>query len=734
MITGVLAQHKWPAPEDSREPVRSGLIQRCGARACPPRTCDHDGVQISRNHRGITSSVTAPTSLVRQGLQSSSRPLEAAITDRTESYFGHDLSRVRVHTDNLAVSSADYVHQPPIGNHAMIWVLGQLPSATVNEFGRQHMADANARTAMQGASRAGLKIGQVDDPLEHEADRAAELVMHTPGPGISATAQQLSRKCASCEDKAGLPSGLVGSRSTAGEAPGIVEQALRSPGQPLDASSRAYFEPRFGYDFSNVRVHCDQQAAKAARAIDALAFTVGHHVVFQTGLYGQETEARRKLLAHELAHTVQQSSRPDGSQGGAVLQRTPADDKPPALPEATMADDPQRLPRYIDNLFQSVAPPSLLTGATTFYWGEGAAKKKITIPLADLEQNERLVFVATWRLHASKDEALKTVELYNRATPGFRHYSFYLGKDGVVMPTSFSQASTPNFHELWPDLKRLRAAEAADIAKGYQQLAGAINPFPCTEVDEKGNLTPALNFTNCALPILLHAHSVRSAKGPRLPTESEAPPAKTSARPEPPAAGESPRPPAAQPTRTEPVKTEFATPNAKPTAPGTKSAARESAGAAPPGTRTIKDPFTAKEGQVVATSQTPSSQRTSTAASRAEFEAYDTALHANHEFGIQRPGNVNQGGPDFITARRDANGQIEVIVNDATINPNKKVKSSLPATWRKEVADAIAPGRLDLGDPQLEAEIRQAVKDGRVRVRTQLVTNTPEGKVTIKDM
>jgi hypothetical protein len=148
----------------------------------------------------------------------------------------------------------------------------------------------------------------------------------------------------------------------------------------------------------------------------------------------------------------------------------------------------------------------------------------------------------------------------------------------------------------------------------------------------------------------------------------------------------------------------------------------------------MQDPFTGKEGQVVATSKTPSSQRTSTGASRAELEAYDTALHKNQEIGIQSPGNVNQGGPDFITARRDAQGQIEVIVNDSTLNPNKKIKSSVPGTWRKEVDDAVAPGRLDLGDPKLEAEIRQAVKDGRVRVRTQLVTSTPEGKVIIKDM
>jgi hypothetical protein len=96
-------------------------------------------------------------------------------------------------------------------------------------------------------------------------------------------------------------------RATAVSAvPPLVQEVLRTPGQPLDASSRAYFEPRFGQDFSGVRVHTDARAAQSARAVDALAYTVGQHIVFDAGQYAPGTPDGRRLLAHELAHVVQQ--------------------------------------------------------------------------------------------------------------------------------------------------------------------------------------------------------------------------------------------------------------------------------------------------------------------------------------------------------------------------------------------------------------------------------------------
>jgi len=88
--------------------------------------------------------------------------------------------------------------------------------------------------------------------------------------------------------------------------PPIVHEVLRSSGRPLDMGERAFFEPRFGHDFSRVQVHTDLHAKESAHSVNALAYTVGQDVVFGAGQYAPETMAGRKLLAHELAHVVQQ--------------------------------------------------------------------------------------------------------------------------------------------------------------------------------------------------------------------------------------------------------------------------------------------------------------------------------------------------------------------------------------------------------------------------------------------
>lgn len=90
------------------------------------------------------------------------------------------------------------------------------------------------------------------------------------------------------------------------KAPGIVHEALRSPGRPLNPATRATMERRLGHDFSRVRIHSDEQAAESARAVNARAYAVGDHVVFAAGQYQPATPAGRALLAHELAHVAQQ--------------------------------------------------------------------------------------------------------------------------------------------------------------------------------------------------------------------------------------------------------------------------------------------------------------------------------------------------------------------------------------------------------------------------------------------
>jgi hypothetical protein len=101
------------------------------------------------------------------------------------------------------------------------------------------------------------------------------------------------------------------SESDIGDAPPIVHSVLASSGQPLDASTRVSMETRFGFDFSRVRIHTDAGAAESARAMDAAAYTVGSDIVFGGGTFSPNTPAGEHLLAHELAHIVQQEGLPE---------------------------------------------------------------------------------------------------------------------------------------------------------------------------------------------------------------------------------------------------------------------------------------------------------------------------------------------------------------------------------------------------------------------------------------
>src|SRR5436190_6853296 len=105
--------------------------------------------------------------------------------------------------------------------------------------------------------------------------------------------------------------------------PSIVDDVVNSPGQPLDAVTRAFMEPRFGHDFGHVRVHTNAKAADSARAVHAHAYTVGNSVVFGGNKFAPATHHGRELLAHELAHTIQQRSTgalPPSSHQGEIFE------------------------------------------------------------------------------------------------------------------------------------------------------------------------------------------------------------------------------------------------------------------------------------------------------------------------------------------------------------------------------------------------------------------------------
>ena len=117
-----------------------------------------------------------------------------------------------------------------------------------------------------------------------------------------------------------------------------VDEALHSSGQPLDAATRGFFEPRFGTDLGAVRVHTDFEADAAARAVQARAFTLGPNVVFGHGQYQPDSEAGRRLIGHELTHVMQQSNGGNSAVGGSV-QRSPDGDASDLQDSAIAGDE-----------------------------------------------------------------------------------------------------------------------------------------------------------------------------------------------------------------------------------------------------------------------------------------------------------------------------------------------------------------------------------------------------------
>ncbi len=203
-------------------------------------------------------------------------------------------------------------------------------------------------------------VGAPDDPLEREADRVADHVMRKAEPGSASppftalATSRIQRRCASCS--AAIEAAMIQRKCAAcaaaekgasdchcddGEKPvqrradiahaghdgsqpagatvASHVRALQGGGAPLPQAARDQFEPRFGHDFSAVRVHTGGAAAESARELGAQAYTLGQDIVFAASRYAPETPAGQQLLAHELTHTIQQSG---GARPG-LIQRQP---------------------------------------------------------------------------------------------------------------------------------------------------------------------------------------------------------------------------------------------------------------------------------------------------------------------------------------------------------------------------------------------------------------------------
>lgn len=196
--------------------------------------------------------------------------------------------------------------------------------------------------------------------------RACDCGQHTVGGG----------ECAECKKK--KKQSLQRQADGPGHpdvAPPIVHDVLRSQGKPLDAGTRGYFEPRFGADFSRIRVHDDARASESARAVRARAYTVGQQIVFANRQYSPGTTEGRRLLAHELAHSRQQDSPSARTVGSeiSVSEDRAAESNADSVADATISGGAVRSEPGAGALLQRRAGPYI---------------KKITVHLAPKQKAE----------------------------------------------------------------------------------------------------------------------------------------------------------------------------------------------------------------------------------------------------------------------------------------------------------------------------------------------------------
>ncbi len=196
-----------------------------------------------------------------------------------------------------------------------------------------------------GVIQTKLKVNRPGDRYEQEADRIADQVMRMPEPSVQ---QQMKPEAEEEEE-------MLQTKATSGQSPNVSAilpnriNALRGSGQPLPQSERAFFESRFGSDFSQVHVHADSQAAEMAASVNARAFTLGQDIVFGAGQYAPGTIKGKHLLAHELTHTIQQASMPEFS-----IQRAEVDEAATGIDCPTLRDGTAALNAEVNRRLTSV--------------------------------------------------------------------------------------------------------------------------------------------------------------------------------------------------------------------------------------------------------------------------------------------------------------------------------------------------------------------------------------------
>lgn len=278
-----------------------------------------------------------------------------------------------------------------------------------------------------------LTMGQPNDVYEQEADRMAKQVFSMPRPernDVSSTHHDLNRILRSSIPNAGIPKATT----TLPDSFSSSILSMQGEGQSLPESTRSFFEPRFGHDFSQVSIHSDEKASKAAESINAKAFTLGNDIFFRKGEYQTETPQGKQLLAHELTHVTQQS----------VLQV------------------------HLKEEDQITGNQTKFTGRELIYMREG--ENLFILPYSKIKNwsSAKDVNTAFQSIGATEKGTLHTMKPQNRAYPIMK----------ALMMTQMGLEAQVNWNQLWGQIERVSVDidGVADIIKAGEWKAPGEQP------------------------------------------------------------------------------------------------------------------------------------------------------------------------------------------------------------------------------------------------------------------
>lgn len=299
--------------------------------------------------------------------------------------------------------------------------------------------------------QAKMTVNPSDDVYEQEADRVTDTV-------INSAPSHIRRKEEEEEEQEVMPTRTIVQHQKVEEEQEEIVQAKRSENKPqmvsedlesqinmargcghsLSDSLRAFLEPQFGHDFSDVKVHTDAQADKLSRQLGAEAFTTGRDVFFKDGAYQPGSDGGKGLIAHELTHVVQQSQGSLSLSGGKVGKKQSS---------VAVSDQPIGGPRDV------------VQRAEELSWGERAAKWGFekALAIAGVPKNVVMGLISKGRrtLMTIIDEPGRFINTLIKAVgQGFRQFADNIGKHlkaglfswlfgsmrkaGIQLPESFS--------------------------------------------------------------------------------------------------------------------------------------------------------------------------------------------------------------------------------------------------------------------------------------------------------